>query len=229
MSIRYKDGKYYIEFGNRRNGTRYVTSVSERIHGKYAKNIAEYIHDNQIRKPIKNWFNDYGNCIMLYAYLKSEDNYYEILIDKDDWERVKEYHWGVYKNPTSTSYYARSRIINGDVASIKLHRFIMNVNDKCEIVDHINGNTLDNRKSNLRVTNSVINNRNRHNSNKNKIQNTVIGVNWVERRNAWSVTWYEDKGKQRTKLFPIKKFNNDKELAYEEAVKFRKEKEELYY
>lgn len=34
---------------------------------------------------------------------------------------------------------------------IKLHRYIMNMNNSNLVVDHINRNPLDNRKSNLRI------------------------------------------------------------------------------
>jgi hypothetical protein len=43
---------------------------------------------------------------------------------------------------------------------IRLHRFILRLTDSALIADHINGDTLDNRKSNLRVINRRENNKN---------------------------------------------------------------------
>lgn len=60
-------------------------------------------------------------------------------------------HYGIYVNGVSTK--------NNPYSNKRLHRVIMNAG-KGVIVDHINGNPLDNRKQNLRITNSTGNNRN---------------------------------------------------------------------
>jgi hypothetical protein len=78
------------------------------------------------------------------------------IIDFDDYERVKTIErWVAVKTPTNV--YVRSNISDG---SISLHRFIMNAKDS-EMVDHKNGNGLDNRKKNLRLCNHSENMRNR--------------------------------------------------------------------
>lgn len=79
----------------------------------------------------------------------------EALIDECDVKDVQEYKWFA-NNVTSSSRkltksytYPSSRcgLRNGYVY---LHRFIMNP-QKGFAIDHINGNTLDNRRSNLRI------------------------------------------------------------------------------
>jgi len=63
------------------------------------------------------------------------------LIDREDLEKINYTLW--YKQTDRNGY-----VING--FSEKLHRIIMNA-PKGVIIDHINGNTLDNRKCNLRI------------------------------------------------------------------------------
>ncbi len=71
-------------------------------------------------------------------------------VDADDFERVSAYSWHVGGKPGGKPY-ARSRMsrkIGGK--AMRMHRFIMNAPDGME-VDHINGDTMDNRRANLRV------------------------------------------------------------------------------
>jgi hypothetical protein len=64
------------------------------------------------------------------------------LVDDEDYEYLSQWKWSYL-----TSGYARRKQNN---KCVLLHRFIMNVPDDM-LIDHINMNTLDNRKSNLRI------------------------------------------------------------------------------
>ena len=66
----------------------------------------------------------------------------EFIIDAEDLKNIKDYCW--YKD--TTGYIATH--ING--TGIRLHTFILKNSRRCSI-DHINRNSLDNRKANLRV------------------------------------------------------------------------------
>lgn len=79
------------------------------------------------------------------------------LIDDDDYENIKAYRW--YIKPfhgVARAYVfrktARSEHPFRKQSSIQLHRQIMGLTiGDSRIVDHINGNSLDNRKCNLRI------------------------------------------------------------------------------
>lgn len=66
------------------------------------------------------------------------------LIDDEDWDRIKNYSWCLHAD----KQYVGGRVENGKM--VLLHRFIMNVSSDMKI-DHINHNTFDNRKENLRI------------------------------------------------------------------------------
>jgi hypothetical protein len=67
------------------------------------------------------------------------------IVDKEDYKRVNNYNWS-FVNQHGMCYAVT--IIAGK--NTRMHRFIMNPSGK-EMIDHKNGNGLDNRKSNLRV------------------------------------------------------------------------------
>jgi hypothetical protein len=63
------------------------------------------------------------------------------LVDDDDYERVSKFNWHLHQSADRDGYYASS--------NVKMHRLIINA-PHGSVVDHINGNKLDNRKENLR-------------------------------------------------------------------------------
>ncbi len=73
------------------------------------------------------------------------------LIDDEDFERVSQHTWTLQRSPNDKTEYACRHIkIDGKWKHISLHRFIFNP-PAFRKVDHINGNGLDCRRSNLRL------------------------------------------------------------------------------
>ena len=73
------------------------------------------------------------------------------LIDDEDYERVIAYNWYAHRRSASQKFDVMCNVggrLNHKI--IKLHRFITNAPQGMD-VDHINGDPLDNRKTNLRV------------------------------------------------------------------------------
>lgn len=98
------------------------------------------------------------------------------LIDLDDVDKVKNIKWHRSDLQRSTYYCISNN-------SEWLHRLIMGVTDKDIIVDHINHNGLDNRKSNLRICTSGQNTCNCLTSKNNKSGHK--GVYWSKERKKW--------------------------------------------
>jgi hypothetical protein len=99
-----------------------------------------------------------------------------VLIDTSSIALVRGRCWSV-----ETHGYARARL--GD-RTVQMHRLIMNVTlgDKV-IVDHINGDRLDNRRSNLRIATVAQNSRNTRLSRLNS--SGYKGVSWRSREQRW--------------------------------------------
>jgi hypothetical protein len=95
--------------------------------------------------------------------LASSDKF--LCIDDADFDLVSQYRWGWSGRDVRSTTYPR----------IKVHRLIVNPRDN-EIVDHINGDTLDNRRCNLRVATRMQNMWNRKTNENNKVG--LKGVTW---------------------------------------------------
>lgn len=130
-----------------------------------------------------------------------------ILVDLDDLHKFEQYYWS--KNKIG---YAQARDCDTG-KGILMHRLIMNTKDRSEIVDHINHNTLDNRKVNLRVCSQSKNMANQLLSKRNTSGHK--GVSWNKEKNKWEarITF------KRNKMF-IGYFDN-----LDEAVEARREAE----
>lgn len=93
------------------------------------------------------------------------------LVDDEDYEAFGALKWSSHKIqlPSGRRYvYAQRK--NGR-RTIGLHRLILAA-PRGLVVDHINGDTLDNRRDNLRLVTHKVNMRNRHGAN----ANSVTGV-----------------------------------------------------
>lgn len=146
----------------------------------------------------------------------------------DDLERLKsfKYKWVATWNHTKHGWYARATVylgcINGKSknTSIFLHRFIMNAKSTNEIVDHIlPDKTLDNRKSNLRITTVKQNSLNRDKKNRNNTSG-YRNISKDKRTNEWLVQ-LQINGKNKIKRFASNELN--------EAVKYRNVMQDRYY
>lgn len=138
-----------------------------------------------------------------------------IYVDDDDYERMsKEFNnlkWSLTKN--RDKLYAQKRV-NGK--NLYLHKYIMKYNGDLYI-DHINHNTLDNTKRNLRITTNANNLRNGNIRINNKTG--VNGVYYDKSRNK-----YVAKIRVNYKQIYLGRFN-----TLEEAENARKNAEILYW
>lgn len=95
------------------------------------------------------------------------------IVDDEDFEELNLYKWSLKKDSKSKRglcYAIRSEYPDKDWNKSKtviMHRVIMNAGGN-EIIDHINGDGLDNRKENLRVVSNRANLNNRHSKKKSK-------------------------------------------------------------
>lgn len=110
------------------------------------------------------------------------------LVDDSDFDWLNQWKWNATWNPHTKSFYAVRGIYlgggrkNSKTTSIKMHRLIINVS-KNKQVDHINHDTLDNRRKNLRICTRAENSMNR----KLNINNTsgYKGISWNKPTKKW--------------------------------------------
>lgn len=83
----------------------------------------------------------------------------EVLVDDEDYDILIKYTWCVIKKD-GCFYAQRSYRTGGFMKTIHMHRFIMKTKDNM-VCDHINHDTIDNRKKNLRNCSVKENGRNK--------------------------------------------------------------------
>lgn len=110
----------------------------------------------------------------------------EVLIDIEDIEKVKNYRWNI-RLDRGLLYYIHAKDNN---KTILLHRLIMDTPKHLE-VDHINRNTLDNRKHNLRNCTREVNQANKLGLLRISKRNSsgCVGVCFLKRENKWQASF----------------------------------------
>ena len=102
------------------------------------------------------------------------------LVDDEDYEKLSQSKWN--ERGTRTNVYARTQ------GGLSMHRLLMG--SQGDEIDHIDGNGLNNQKSNLRVCTRAENSRNRKLGKTNK--SGYKGVSWKTENKKWQVAIMKD-------------------------------------
>jgi HNH endonuclease len=84
------------------------------------------------------------------------------IVDAADYDWLNAFPWHAKWNHSTKSFYAMRRIEPKSNQRVRMQNVILGLAPRCGLFgDHINGNTLDNRRENLRVATQSQNNMNR--------------------------------------------------------------------
>ena len=100
------------------------------------------------------------------------------IVDDDDYQELNKFNWHFHQG-----YASRNVTISGKQKTQRMHRFVTNCPDGFD-VDHENHDTLDNRKSNLRVCSNSENGRNQKVRTYSK-SSVYKGVNFNKKTGKW--------------------------------------------
>lgn len=136
------------------------------------------------------------------GYTEKGEKFY---FDLEDYNKIKPFYW--YKDDNGYLLaYTKNK-------TLRMHRLFVN----SKYVDHINSNTSDNRKNNLRAATKSQNGMNRHLQSNNT--SGVTGVYWHKQINKWVAYIMINR-----RYIYLGSFS-----SFEDAVKTRKEAEEKYF
>jgi hypothetical protein len=106
------------------------------------------------------------------------------LVDDLDYEELSKYYWHAGPGHRNT-FYVRRGVWNAKtkkMETIRLHRQLLGCKSG-EIVDHIDGNPLNNQRTNLRIVSNKENSQNLHY----ETSTNLRGISWYGHRNKWRV------------------------------------------
>jgi len=143
----------------------------------------------------------------------------ETLIDTENLEKVKKAtSWYVIWSEITKSFYVMGCMrINNKKKLVRLHRYIVDVTARKQLIDHIHHNTLDNRKSYLRVVTSLENVQNRRKFTSNS--SGATGVSFMKKTNKWQAYIAFNGGQKHLGYFDF----------FAEALSARKQAENEYH
>ena len=148
-----------------------------------------------IHISIPNWLDRFFTFpLLVFRLLRYGYTFRRIYLSEDEWTILDEedyYKYGSYKwilGGCKKKFYAMASIKDkkGEIKRVNLHRLIMNPPDNL-LVDHINCDSLDNRRANLRLATRA---QNCCNKEKTKLKTTskYIGVHFEKSRGKWSAS-----------------------------------------
>lgn len=178
--------------------TNNLLSGNTRSCGCLHKEKIKEIGKSNKKNNIYNLFGEYG--------IGYTSNGYEFYFDLEDYDIIKNYTWNIATGYVESDSYGEKT---------KFHRLVMNCNETEKDVDHINHNTVDNRKGNLRI---VTRSQNLMNTRLRK--NNTSGIKGVYRsNNKWIATIQKNKKRKYLGIFD----------NFDDAVLTRQQAEKKYF
>lgn len=106
-----------------------------------------------------------------------------------DWQdrALAKHTWYAYQAKTGVWYALRRTSLAEGCKTFLLHREVLGFCSDDPMVDHIDGDGLNCRRSNLRESDNVRNARNRSGAQKNNHSSGVLGVDWSASSKKWRV------------------------------------------
>ena len=107
------------------------------------------------------------------------------IVDDEDFDILNHYHWSYHGD----GYVARGFHENGRLIIMKMHQAVIGKAPEGYVIDHINGDKLDNRKCNLRfvtVQQNTFNSRARRMQCGKRCRSRFKGVTWRAERGKWN-------------------------------------------
>ncbi len=136
----------------------------------------------------------------------------EILVDDEDYDIINKAKWHLLRN--KRGFYATRQIWNkGNQKCFYMHRVILGINKRHEYIDHIDGDGLNNQRSNLRIATPK---ENAHNIKPRANGNGLVGVHWDKNRKLWMAYIMKDYKRRH-----LGRFENKEEaiMARDKAAK----------
>lgn len=166
-----------------------------RKYGKFLDSNPRTIYDpNEIRVI--------GDYAEIDTYNKQSEVQKTFIVDTDDLPIIAKYKWGTKFYKKDNMWYVAC-IDTKTRKHIYLHHLIMGF--PAETIDHINGDTMDNRKSNLRIATKSI-----QSINSKQIEGTQTGIKGVKKSGNGYVAHLGWQGK----AYYSKRFSTKEEASY---------------
>ena len=142
-------------------------------HGKFLDNIQRTQNDLNEYKDLED------GTVLVYTYNQRNQISGSFIIDKETVEKIKDKKWRL-------DNHNRVKTGNGTESNpfIEIGRFILDVTDPSVVVDHIDGNPLNNKLDNLRPCTQRENVKNKSFMSRNT--SGAIGVYFDKARNKWA-------------------------------------------
>jgi len=164
--------KYYVSFKRKKYCG--FSTVEEAIYKReiLIKEEKQQKEKKMLSEPIKR--NDNGVAV-IELFDKNKKKTGETMVSDEDYYNIMKYKW-----------YVRGNRVNGTVCAktIALPRFIMEYGGP-DMIDHIDSNSLNNQRSNLRILNVIQNNQNKSKFLSKNCDSKYIGVRYHKERKKW--------------------------------------------